>query len=482
MPPKNKIIFLYLIASISGISLSLSLKVSLLAWIALVPYLYLLNKLKSISKWHVILSGLIFNISGYFFIFKGILYGYSLLYLILLILYVALFWCLFFLIFHFISKKKIPLFFKVFIPSAFYVIFEHLKTLYPSFPESIAVTQSYNPFILPVASFIGFLGITFLLIYSNIILTEIFTNIIMKKRKNLVKIIIFIVFPLLLIIFFNLMSTNQESSSNALNVSVLQGNVPIAMYRGKSDNDEKIQKLYFDMLKDVPKDTNLIVFPEESFRGIDRDDADVIKKLKTISSEKNVDILLSIETFLRNVDHTFNSMIFIANRGEIYQKYHKINLLPVAEGGYTKGSKKQKILKTKKLKIAPHLCFESLYPSLTTEAIKKGANLIVITANDVGFGNSALPEFHMRYSILRAVENNRYTIHASQGGPSSIIHPTGKIIKLANQNRKTILYAKVNLNSLDKTFYTQNKHLFPLFLVLLLFISISIYLYQIKNK
>jgi apolipoprotein N-acyltransferase len=80
-----------------------------------------------------------------------------------------------------------------------------------------------------------------------------------------------------------------------------------------------------------------------------------------------------------------------------------------------------------RFKIAPAICYESIYGEFLTEYIANGANLIVIITNDGWWANTSGHKQHMQYARLRAIETRRWVARSANTGISCIISPVGDI-------------------------------------------------------
>ncbi|MBE6702326.1 MAG: apolipoprotein N-acyltransferase [Ruminococcaceae bacterium] len=71
------------------------------------------------------------------------------------------------------------------------------------------------------------------------------------------------------------------------------------------------------------------------------------------------------------------------------------------------------------------ICFDSIYETLTLDAVRDGATYICLSTNDSWFLDSAGIYMHHRQARLRAVESGRYIIRSADTGISAIISPDG---------------------------------------------------------
>lgn len=73
------------------------------------------------------------------------------------------------------------------------------------------------------------------------------------------------------------------------------------------------------------------------------------------------------------------------------------------------------------------ICFDSIYESLTLDAVRDGAEVICLSTNDSWFLDSAGVYMHHTQARLRAIESGRYIIRSADTGISSIIAPDGSV-------------------------------------------------------
>ncbi|MCS3871256.1 apolipoprotein N-acyltransferase [Chryseobacterium ginsenosidimutans] len=105
-------------------------------------------------------------------------------------------------------------------------------------------------------------------------------------------------------------------------------------------------------------------------------------------------------------------------------------------------------------KIAPIICYESIYGEFTTDYVKKGANFLAIMTNDSWWGVTEGHKQLLSYAKLRAIETRREIARAANSGISAHINAKGEITEDTFYGDKTTLFAKVNLYD-NMTFYAR---------------------------
>lgn len=94
------------------------------------------------------------------------------------------------------------------------------------------------------------------------------------------------------------------------------------------------------------------------------------------------------------------------------------------------------------LQIAPAICYEIAYPGLVSRQSRQSA-LILTVSNDTWFGRSIAPEQHLQIARMRALENGRWVVRATNNGYTALIDPLGKISQQAPLDTATTLAGEV---------------------------------------
>ncbi|MGK6344325.1 apolipoprotein N-acyltransferase [Chryseobacterium sp. DT-3] len=105
-------------------------------------------------------------------------------------------------------------------------------------------------------------------------------------------------------------------------------------------------------------------------------------------------------------------------------------------------------------RLAPIICYESIYGEFTTDYVKKGANFLGIMTNDSWWGVTEGHKQLLSYAKLRAIETRREIARAANSGISAHINAKGEVVADTFYGDKTTLFAKVNLYE-TMTFYTR---------------------------
>lgn len=108
---------------------------------------------------------------------------------------------------------------------------------------------------------------------------------------------------------------------------------------------------------------------------------------------------------------------------------------------FSAGPSNQPPLKAGAYRVSPFICYEIVYSNLVAKAARN-TDLIVTISNDTWFGRSHGPLQHLQMAQMRARENGRYVLRATNNGVSAIIDERGQIIERTDQFVETVLTGK----------------------------------------
>ena len=72
------------------------------------------------------------------------------------------------------------------------------------------------------------------------------------------------------------------------------------------------------------------------------------------------------------------------------------------------------------------ICYEIAYPDLVRRSARE-ADVLVTISNDAWFGDSTGPLQHVQMARMRALENGRWVLRATNNGVTAIIDARGKV-------------------------------------------------------
>jgi apolipoprotein N-acyltransferase len=103
-------------------------------------------------------------------------------------------------------------------------------------------------------------------------------------------------------------------------------------------------------------------------------------------------------------------------------------------------------------RLAPIICYESVYGEYVTEYVRNGATILGIITNDAWWGETQGHKQHLSYARLRAIETRRAVARSANTGISAFISPTGELISSLPYDTEGGLTASIPVET-RTTFY-----------------------------
>jgi apolipoprotein N-acyltransferase len=168
----------------------------------------------------------------------------------------------------------------------------------------------------------------------------------------------------------------------------------------------------------------------------------------------------------------FNSAAWISPTGEWTARYDKVHLVPFGEylpfptlfsfaggltrevGEFQRGASRSP-LQAGDERIGVFICYESIFPDEVRQFADEGAQVFVNISNDGWYGDSGAYAQHLNQTRMRAIENNRWLLSATDTGVTAAIDPGGRVVARIPRKQRTALVAPYALTSAT-TFYTRH--------------------------
>ena len=461
-----------------------------LAWVSFVPLIHVFNI--SHFKKNIIygyIFGLSFNLTAFYWI--GANSGADILTvlgsLFAAVFYLAFFWAVAGFLFSLMSKEDQQILGNIFFPFII-VIIEFLRSFGPlGFPWSnLALTQSKYIHFIQFIEVTGTYGVSFVIIGFNIILYNV-----TQKKISLLKGLFFISFVL---IGFSIAGIGRimslPKSNRDITVAVVQPNVnPNTKWQNKKEIIALMDSLHQESIKFKP---DLIVFPETALPSYLVRDNRTRGTLQSIVNRSDIPLLTgTIHTsFENNSRYYYNSSMFIIPQKK-YELYSKIHLVPFAEydllpsifhpltklninidRGNFKSGNDYKVFKYENLLFSNLICYESSIPKISRTFVSKGAEFLIIQANDGWLGSSFGPYQHFELARLRAIENRIPVVRCANTGISGVINFDGSIKTKVKLNEEKIIFEILSTNK-NGSIYTKYGDIFAIIISIIILIVVS---------
>ena len=310
--------------------------------------------------------------------------------------------------------------------------------------------------ILQVASFAGVYGISFLAVFVNEAITEFVID------KN-IKVLAAAFLILLIVISFGQYRINTfKDTGREIKIAVVQGNIP----QDEKMDFHNIYRIVDSQVmlnnKALPSRPDIVIWPETAVTTYLFDSARIRGQIEDMVRKSRAYYLIG--TPYREGDKIYNSVAAFSENGELIGRYDKQRLVPFGEylpfrrlfypilrglslfeKDYNSG-REPKIIDLGVAKVGAVICFESTFPYMVRDKIKKGAQFILVATNDAWFFDSAAPYQHIQAAQVRAAENGVYVVQAANTGISAVIDPLGRVVTRSDVGRGGILLGKIRVH------------------------------------
>ena len=171
-----------------------------------------------------------------------------------------------------------------------------------------------------------------------------------------------------------------------------------------------------------------------------------------------------------------NSADFIQPNGSFAGRYDKMHLVPFGEyvpfkqffffagslldevGTFDPGTHRS-VFQSGGETYGTFICYESIFGDEIRQYATAGAGVLVNISNDGWYGDTSAAWQHLNMVRMRAVENHRWVLRATNTGVTAAIDPFGRVVLSAPRHIRTSLHVGFNYEH-DVTFYSAHGDLF----------------------
>ncbi len=287
---------------------------------------------------------------------------------------------------------------------------------------------------------------------------------------------------------YGLLGTPDLSSARAWKVALIQQNVD--PWRGGNPAYERSLEILTRLSRQASReDPQIVIWSETSFvpaihwhtrYRTDHLAYELVRRLREFLAEQgrpyligNDDGRLERTEGGREVRVDYNATLLFQD-GEIRQVYRKLHLVPFTEyfpyrkllpGVYEwlrnadthfwKRGSEHTVFESGGVRFSTPICFEDTFGDLVRRFVGRGAEVVVNMTND-SWSNSVAAEMqHMSIGLFRSVENRRSVVRATNGGITTVIDPTGRILRVLPAFQEGYLVAEVPVYAGTTTLYTR---------------------------
>jgi apolipoprotein N-acyltransferase len=230
----------------------------------------------------------------------------------------------------------------------------------------------------------------------------------------------------------------------------------------------------------TPARTDLVVWPEAPNDFFERD-AKFRSAMSEVARAANApvivgDIGVDDNRGVKRGYDLYNSAEFVVPDGSFVGRYDKMHLVPFGEyvpykelfffagklledvGEFDPG-KSRRVFAINGHKYGTFICYESIFGDEVRQFVDLGADVLVNISDDGWYGDTSAAWEHLNMVRMRAIENHRWVLRATNTGVTASIDPEGRVVMAAKRHVRTSLRVGFNYEH-DITFYAKHGDLF----------------------
>lgn len=286
-----------------------------------------------------------------------------------------------------------------------------------------------------LAPYTGVYGLSFVFAMLGVALAQV---VLRRPRRELAWLL---ALPLLY-----LLPSLPPPRSGAERAVLLQPNLSEEQAWTRQSVNEMVGRLSYlslqGMLSAKDPSPRLLVWPEEPAPLYYYDDPAFRQKAVQLATLTHAYFLLGTIAYTRR-GAPLNSAILLGPSGELIGRYDKMNLVPfgefvppffgfvnkiTAEAGNFQPGTKLVVFPIGNHHLGTFICYEAVFPDFVRRFASAGAELFVNISNDGYFGHSAARLQHLKIARMRAAENRRWILRATNDGITAAIDPAGRVV------------------------------------------------------
>jgi len=453
-----------------------------LAWVALVPLLIVLDGQRPWRAFRrAYLVGFIF-----FALIVGWLVNVTWIGAICMFAFLALYFGIFGLLF--VYFQPLPLLLRILVLSSAWSALEFIRDhLFSGFGWGmLGYSQYKNLYLIQIADIVGVYGISFLIVFVNLVLFEIW-----KARRILFAPTMTVGGMLLFVFGYGAFVLHHHAVRPTVRIGLVQPNISLAEDWDDSKKDLIVEGTLKLTRTFKGQGLDLIIWPETSLPGVIDDSPELVNQIQATARDLNTPIMIG--SIAQEGQSYYNSAFFIDAQGHLRGHYDKIHLVPFGEylplrpvlgwinkiieiDDFTFGSHYKVFSLSPQKNFAVLICYEDTLSGLRRRFVSGGANFLVNMTNDAWFKDTKEPYMHLANAVLGCVESHRSLARAANTGVSALVDPWGHIIStVSDGNGKNTFvegttWGEVPLNG-EKTFYTKYGDIFTYFCFLCILVA-----------
>jgi apolipoprotein N-acyltransferase len=245
-------------------------------------------------------------------------------------------------------------------------------------------------------------------------------------------------------------------SGPAVSVAVIQGDIPQEEKWLDSYSDQILDR--YRKMTESALGAKLIVWPEAALPDLANDLLPYIAAVDREAQARGSSLVMGVIRASADGERYYNSILALGSKASWYAKDHLVpfaeffpvprfvrawlRLMSLPYSSFDRGGTDQAPLPVAGLELGPTVCYEVAYGSYMLHMLPK-ANVLVNVTNDAWFGHSSARYQQFQMARMRALEEGRSMIVATNDGISAVIGPRGQVVASAPSFEPYVLRSSV---------------------------------------
>jgi len=230
------------------------------------------------------------------------------------------------------------------------------------------------------------------------------------------------------------------------------------------------QKLYGTPLT---KSSSMIIWPEAPTEFVDSDPV-LRQTAGTLARQTNAAVIINdvtVASYKNGHPSLYNSASFFQPNGSYAGRYDKMHLVPFGEYTpykplfffvghllddliFVPGTQRS-VFSAGDKKYGVFICYESIFGNDLRNFPLAGAQVLVNISDDGWYGDTSAPWEHLDMVRMRAIENHRWVLRATNTGVTAVVDPFGRITATIPRHIRTSVQVPFGYED-DVTFYSRH--------------------------
>jgi apolipoprotein N-acyltransferase len=226
-----------------------------------------------------------------------------------------------------------------------------------------------------------------------------------------------------------------------LTAAIIQGNVEQGI-KWSPDGLIPTLETYLGLTRDAMEAADVIVWPETAIPSFLHEvEAGLITPLADDAVAAGAEVVIGVP-IMEDSGRYYNGLISVGSASDRYFKRHLVpfgEFLPLKEqlrplidwfevpmSDFSAGDAAKPLLQVGRDPVGASICYEDVFAEEVRQALPEARYLINVS-NDAWFGDSLAPHQHLESARLRALENGRAMVRATNTGISALIDHRGRV-------------------------------------------------------